>query len=131
MMPVINGKPTKFEGVYIFVNFGFGYFEKIRVEDIINSTYNILQLEANITKESLMTKTRKLDNGSCKDIIDLKDNCRLKAINESNERRTALNGMIIKTFCSSVVIIFILGVTYFVIINKKLSKVSPLPEDNS
>ena len=136
LMVVIDGSNTKFEGVLIFINFHNlnldAEFLNKELQVLLNYTYSILQLQANITMESLKTKEESIATfDSCNDIIELKNNCTKKRFIENNKRNAALEDIFVKVlYCIGVFLIVILGAKHILILLvkkcKRSNRVSPL-----
>ena len=138
-MVVINGKPKKFEGVLILYDHKFenidAEIEYKSLPKLLNNTYNILQLQANISKESLKTKgifkSRNI-RGFCEDITTLQDNCSNKSLSadENFKRNVILEGVFLKIcYCMGVIFIFLSGKHFLKILvttSKKSNRIAPL-----
>ena len=121
LMAVIDGRPVKFEGVLIFI-----YMEVVNknkdFEVLLNNTYNILQLQANISKESLKTKyplNGTTETKNCNDIIELMKSCEKPKLS------------FVKIFyCIGVFFIILIGqhiVRSLIKISRRSRQVAPIP----
>ena len=123
LMAVIDGKPIKFEGVYIFINveiISSAGKRNIDYLESLNNTYNFLQLQTNITKESLKIKGKFIrgNDTSCNAIIN--SNCE-KAVIGSNADE---EGIFVEIYYCIGVIFFILIVKHIVSLFIKKCKIS-------
>ena len=143
LMETINGRPTKFEGVYIFVDYLIPYQSKTFRDNVrpalLNNTYKFLESQTNILMDSL----KKTDNANfarsirqiCNDIIELSDNCTTNALIKGNERFITWRGILVKIFCCiGVIFIILIGKHVLILLvkfNKRFNRVVPLTEGRS
>ena len=139
LMITINRRPTKFEGVYVFlfsdiVRDSKNFHYNVRPA-LVNITYQFLELQTNISMNSLKKINNSFsflhsDHLSCNDIIELRDECAMKALNKGNERNIILEGIFVKIFFGvGLIFIMLIGkhvLTFLVKLSKRSNKVVPL-----
>lgn len=107
---IINGTPTKFEGVLILA-------DSLRItnrnlnefNERLNITYKILQIQANISRDSLTTmKIQRFNysHSSCNDIFENLKTCKHNVINELLKGLSGKKYFII--FCGAATIILVI-----------------------
>ena len=143
LMETINGRPTKFEGVYVFlfsdiIHDSENFQDNVR-PTLLNITYKFLELQTNISMDSLKKIKNSInflrsDHLSCNPIIELRDECALKVLNKGNERHITrditLQGILFKIYCFIGVMIIISNgkhvLIFFVKFSKRSNRVVPL-----
>ena len=80
--------------------------------ELFNNTYNILQLQANISKEDLKIKVEQTDV-YCEKFVKLNDNCTKIALHEIEEISAASEESFFK-------IVYCIGVIFFILIGKHI-----------